>query len=189
MVVVGEASGCAEAREMAAKEKPDVALLDLATGLDTIPELRAVAPNTRVVAVTGVSDAAQHQGAVQLGAVGLVSKEQGPDVLLRAVRKVHAGEVWLNGALVASALSRMTRPPETKIDPEAERIASLTARERQVIELVCAGLPNKHIGQRLNISEITVRHHLTSIFDKLGCESRLELVIYAYRNELGRAPP
>lgn len=193
MTVVGEASRCVEAREVAATQRPDVVLLDLAlgdeSGLETIPEMRAVAPNARLVVVSSVLDVELHQVAVQLGAVGLVSKEQAPEILLRAIRRVHAGEVWLNGSLVASALSRMTRPIEARPDPEEERISSLTSRERQVIELVCAGLPNKQIGQRLNISEITVRHHLTSIFDKLGCESRLELVIYAYRNELGRAPP
>ena len=73
-------------------------------------------------------------------------------------------------------------------DPEAAAIASLTDRECQVIQLICEGLQNKLIADRLMISEATVRHHLTSIFSKLGLSSRLELVIYAYQHDLAQPP-
>ena len=78
----------------------------------------------------------------------------------------------------------MTRPILVKSGPEAAKIATLTRREHEVVSLLSEGLQNKQIASRLSISETTVRHHLTSIFDKLGIANRLELVIYAYRQGL-----
>ena len=71
-----------------------------------------------------------------------------------------------------------------KDDPEADKIAMITKREREIISLLGEGLQNKQIASRLSISETTVRHHLTSIFDKLGVANRLELIVYAYRQGL-----
>lgn len=191
--VVGEATNRQEALQLTAQEQPDIILLDLdlgdESGIDIIPEIRKLTDQARILVLTGMRDRESHQRAVRLGAVGLVQKEQAAAILVKAIEKVAAGEAWLEPGLVANVLTGLsrTRGAETT-DPEVARIASLTEREREVIALICEGLQNKAIGSRLSISETTVRHHLTSIFSKLGVETRLELVIYAYRNSLAKLP-
>ncbi|MBV9787154.1 MAG: response regulator transcription factor [Chloroflexi bacterium] len=191
--VVGEAATTGEALTVAAQAQPDIILLDLDlggdSGLDILPELFTTAKQARVLMLTGVRDPEEHHRAVRLGAMGVVVKEKAADDLLKAIEKVHAGEVWLDGALMARVLGRSGPVGEmTPVNPETARINSLTEREREVIALICEGLQNKLIGERLFISETTVRHHLTSIFDKLGVTNRLELVIYAYRHGLAKLP-
>ena len=115
-------------------------------------------------------------------------KTQSAQVLVKAVQKVHAGELWLDRAQMARVVKCLTRRrPEP--EPEASRIASLTARERQIVELVTEGLRNKDIGERLFISESTARNHLTSILDKLGLTDRFQLAVYAFRRGLVLCPP
>lgn len=191
--VVGEAATTDEALTVAAQSQPDIILLDLDlggdSGLDILPELFTTAKQARVLMLTGVRDPEEHHRAVRLGAMGVVVKEKAADDLLKAIEKVHAGEVWLDGALMARVLGRSRPVGEVMpVNPETARITSLTEREREVIALICEGLQNKLIGERLFISETTVRHHLTSIFDKLGVSNRLELVIYAYRHGLAKLP-
>ena len=193
VAVVGEAGNRRDALEGAAHMQPDVFLLDLDLGgdsaLDFLPELLATASSARVLILTGVRDPEAHRRAVRLGAVGLVLKEKAAEVLLKAIEQVHAGEVWLDRTLLASVLGDLTRASlKQPSDPEAIKIATITAREREVIGLIGQGLKNRQIGERLFISETTVRHHLTSIFGKLEVADRLELVIYAYRYGLARPP-
>lgn len=190
VVVVGEAADRAGALMLAAEQQPHIILLDLnlgaENGLDFLPQLLDAAPAAHVLVLTGMDDAEQHQRAVRLGALGVVRKDQAASVLLKAIERVHAGEAWLDRTMVARVLTDLARPPEPPPHPEAAAIASLTDRECQVIQLICEGLQNKLIADRLAISETTVRHHLTSIFSKLGLSSRLELVIYAYQHDLAR---
>lgn len=191
--VVGEAATTNEALAIVGQAQPDIILLDLDlggdSGLDILPELFTTAKQARVLMLTGVRDPEEHHRAVRLGAMGVVLKEKAADDLLKAIEKVYAGEVWLDGALMARVLGRSGPVGEiAAINPETARISSLTEREREVIALICEGLQNKLIGERLFISETTVRHHLTSIFDKLGVTNRLELVIYAYRHGLAKLP-
>lgn len=187
--IVGEAAGYADAIRSAAREQPDIILLDPDLGnghsLDLIPQLLEVASNARVIVITGQHDDELHRRAVRFGAKGLVLKDQTADMLIKAVEKVYIGEVWLDRSMMASILSEFAQVGRGREPhPEEARIASLTEREHEVIALICEGLQNKAIGHRLSISEPTVRHHLTSIFDKLGVTNRLELVIYAYRHGL-----
>ena len=109
-------------------------------------------------------------------------------MLVKAVRKVHAGEVWLDRVMMADVLTRITRGGENRDNPEAAKISSLSAREREVVDLIGMGLKNKEIAERLFLSEVTIRHHLTSIYNKLGVSDRLELLIYAYRHGLVQLP-
>lgn len=193
MIVVGEAGTRIEGLSLATREQPDIVLLDLdmgpESGLDFMPQLLVAAPQARVVILTGLRDAEAHRRAVHLGAIGLVFKEKAAEVLIKAIKKVHSGEVWLDRALTATVLSEMSHADEReKSDPEAQKISFLTEREREVVGLVCEGLKNKQIGDRLFISEATVRNHLTSILSKLGLSDRFELALYAYRHHLAKPP-
>jgi two-component system, NarL family, nitrate/nitrite response regulator NarL len=189
--VVGEAADCKTALAVAARERPDVILYDLVLNghesTDVLPELLAAAGRARVLVVTGARAPELHRQAIRLGAKGLIFKEDTSDTLLQAIEKVHAGEVWLDPAMITGLLDELS-PNNKHRDPEEAKIASLSPREREVIALIGEGLRNKEIGKRLFISETTVRHHLTSIFNKLGVSERLELVIYAYRHGLARIP-
>jgi DNA-binding NarL/FixJ family response regulator len=190
MKVVGKAANRSEALALAASKKPNLILLEIdlgsEDGLDFLPELREVATNARVLILTGVKEIETHLRAARLGAVGLVLKEHDGEVLLKAIKKVHQGEVWLDRSMMSSLLNEMTAPD--KVDPDAARIASLTDREQGVIALIAEGLKNKQIAERLFISETTVTHHLSSIFSKLGVSDRLELVIYAFAHVLAKMP-
>lgn len=190
MKVVGQASNSTEALALAASEQPNLILLDVdlggGDGLDLLPELRDKAKDARVLIVTGMKDSETHRRAVRRGAVGLVLKGHAPEVLLKAIKKVHQGEVWLDRSMMSSLLNEFTAPGG--VDPDREKIASLTQRERGVIALIAEGLKNKQIAERLFISETTVTHHLSSVFAKLGVSDRLELVIYAFAHELAKLP-
>jgi two-component system nitrate/nitrite response regulator NarL len=191
--IVGEAKNRSEALANAAEKQPDVIVLDLNLGdenaLDFLPELLTAAGAARVLVLTAMPDPELHRRAVKLGVVGIVLKEQAADVLLRAIEKVHAGEVWLERAMIAHVLGQMTRHQSpTPLNPEEAKIATLSVREYEVIALIGEGLKNSQIAKRLFISESTVRHHLTSIFNKLGVHDRLELVIYAYQHGLVAIP-
>jgi len=193
MSVVGEAGTRIDALAIADHEQPDIILLDLdmgnESGLDFLRELLATAARARVVILTGVRDPEVHRRAVHLGAMGLVFKEKAAEVLIKAIEKVHAGEVWLDRSLTASVLSEMSHPDEgQRPDPEAGKIGSLTSREREIVGHVCEGLKNKQIGDRLFISEATVRNHLTSILGKLELSDRFELALYSYRQHLAKPP-
>ena len=193
LLVVGEAATSAEALAAATCGDPDVIVLDLDLGgesaIDGLPALRTVAPRARVLVLTGVRDPDLHRQAVRCGAVGLIRKETAAGVLLQAIRKVYAGEVWLERTMMATILDEIRCPsPAAPRDPEAAKIATLTAREREVIVLIGEGLKNRDIATRLYISETTVRHYLTVIFAKLEVTDRLELVVYAYRHGLVALP-
>jgi two-component system, NarL family, nitrate/nitrite response regulator NarL len=192
LTVVGEATNRAEALQIATREPSDVILLDLdlgdENGLDFLPDLLAAAKGARVIVLTGLRDPQEYRRAVRLGAMGLVLKEQGPRVLAQAIKRVHAGQAWLDPALVATVLGEAALARGRKTAPQAVEVAKLTERECAVIALICESLRNKQIAERLFISETTVVHHLTSIFSKLGVANRLELVIYAYSHGLAQPP-
>jgi len=116
-------------------------------------------------------------------------KNQSASTLVKAIERVHAGEAWLDRSTTASLLLELSpRNRAAKPDPELAKIASLTEREREVIKLVGKGLKNKQIAEKLFISNITVHHHLTSIYSKLDVSDRLDLLIYSYRNGLAHLP-
>ncbi|MGE0126912.1 MAG: response regulator [Blastocatellales bacterium] len=215
--VVGLASAIKDAITIARKEQPDVALLDIKLGnddgIDCLSELQAVSPKTRVLILTGLSDLETHYAAVSGGAMGIVRKIEGAETLVNAIRKVLAGEVWLNGELMAKVLDDFRqaragallepqgastagaavavkwRLPMSRRDEYQEvKIARLTDREREVVELVGQGMRNQQIADKLCISVITVRHHLTSIFSKLEVGDRFELAIYSFRHGLAKPP-
>ncbi len=190
MRVVAMAGNQAEALERAAKETPDVIVLDLLLGdedaLAFLPELCEASPSSRVLVLTGVQNPDAHRRAIRRGAMGIVLKEHAADQLLKAIEKVNKGEVWIERSMMGSMIQEFSKPP--MVDPELVKIESLTEREREVIALVGEGLKNKQVGERLFISETTVTHHLSSVFSKLEVSDRLELIIYAFRHGLAKLP-
>jgi two-component system, NarL family, nitrate/nitrite response regulator NarL len=191
LAVIGEAHTMCEAL-LAARSQPDIILLDLGLGsessVDLLPELLAVSVKARVLVLTGVPDPDIHLRAICKGAMGVVSKLEPSTVLLKAIRKVHAGEVWVNRSMMASAIAQIHTRRNSKPEPNSARISTLTARELEVIGFVGEGRRNKQIGERMFISEKTVRHYLTSIFSKLEVGDRLELIIFAYQYGLAKLP-
>jgi two-component system, NarL family, nitrate/nitrite response regulator NarL len=190
--VVGEAGCSADALDRASGTRPDVVLLDLDLGgdkaIDFFKDLRAAAGCAKILLLTSLRDPEMHRRAIRLGARGLVAKQDPAESLFKSIRKVHDGELWVDRVLTAEILSEMVSGGAAARDPEQERIASLTPREREVIELVALGLKNKEIACRLFVSDITVRHHLTSVFAKLEVQDRLALVLYAFQHGLAHPP-
>lgn len=191
ITVVGEATTRDEMIERATLVQPDIVVLDLdlhgESSLNLIPRLREVAKGSHILVLTGLGEPSAHYEAIRMGALGLVEKRQAATVLIKAIERVAAGLAWLDPNLATMLVSGLAQTNNNaQVDPEAAKITTLTDREHEVIALICKGLQNRAIGAQLSISETTVRHHLTSIFAKLGVETRLELVIYAYRNGLAR---
>lgn len=191
--VIGEAGESSQALALAKQPNVDVILLELnldgELNTEIIPELLRVNRQARIILLTAIEESHILQLAVQMGAMGVVPKTGTRQILYKAIEKVHAGEVWIDRAMIASVLTQLSRSRlENQEDPELVRIASLSEREREVISLIGKGLKNKEIAARLSISEITVRHHLSSIYSKLDVADRLELTIYAYRNGLADLP-
>jgi len=187
ITLVGEAATCAEALSLAAREQPDIILLDLDSRSDNFTCLEDLvgAHGSRVIALSDRERSADHPALVERGAVGLVLKHERPEVLIKAIAKVHAGEVWLDRMKTAEALGRLARRRHAE-DVDAAKIATLTKREREIIVLVGEGLKNAAIAERLYISEATARNHLTSILDKLELSDRFELAVYAFKHGLVR---
>jgi two-component system nitrate/nitrite response regulator NarL len=190
--VIGEARTSVEALNITVREQPDIVLLEAEPGeslLDLLPKLLAANKAARVIILTGLQNPDLLQQALHLGASGVVFKDKTPEVLFKAIEKVNAGEIWFERATMTSALGEKSRINGVKeTDVEADRIATLTQRERQVVVLIGEGLKNKQIAERLFLSDTTIQHHLSSIFAKLGVTDRLELVIYAYRQGLVKLP-
>jgi two-component system nitrate/nitrite response regulator NarL len=189
MVVVGEAGNKAEAVAIAARELPEIIVLDLNLGEESgaafIPELLRVSEESKIIILTGVKDPEEHRGAMRQGAMGIVLKDTSAETLIKAVHRVNAGELWLDRNSTAKLVTGMRRDlDDPKPMPAEDASAQLTTREREVIALVGEGLKNKQIADRMSISEATARHHLTSILKKLNVSDRLELLIYAYQNNL-----
>jgi len=176
-----------------ARTQPDVILMDLNLRdecvLSFLPDLLAANGDAKVLILTNLRDEELQRKAVRLGARGLVMKDQSFEVLAKAIERIYAGEMWLDRSMTAALIEELSRRREAnKTNPEAAKIETLTEREREVIAAVGEGLKNKEIGERLFISDITVRHHLTSIYSKLEVSDRLELIIYAYRHNLVPIP-
>jgi two-component system nitrate/nitrite response regulator NarL len=186
--LVGSASDGAEATVLCASLHPDIVLLDLdlkgSSSIDFLPALVANG-STRVVILSANRDQGTLAAAVKAGARGVVSKEAPTDDVLLAVRKVHGGELWLDQSLMQALLGQLVAPAP-KADPEAERIGTLTARERDVIGMIVQGKGalNKELAERAFISERTLRNHLTTIYQKLDVANRLELYVYAIKHGL-----
>ena len=157
--------------------------------LKPLRQLLATIKGARVLLLTYGYNPVLYHRALRLGALGLILKKESAEDLLKAIKKVHAGEPWLNQGMVMNMLNQMYTVTKVKgTDSEAAKIATLTARELEVVALIHEGLKNKQIAERLFISDATVHHHLTTIYDKLGVTGRSKLMIYSYQHRLAQQP-
>jgi DNA-binding NarL/FixJ family response regulator len=190
--VVGEASSREEALE-GARLRPDIILLNLnsdwGADLDLLSDLSVIADGARVLVLIGDFNLELRLRIVRFGVKGLVQKTDPPDCLIAAVRRIHAGEIWLDPRTVSHVLDDLLYAGDAK-QPNSvlSNGVRLTGRERDIIALIGEGLKNKQIAERLYISEPTVRHYLTSIFEKLGVKDRQGLIVYAYQHGLAKPP-
>lgn len=184
IVIVGEAQNGAECIKLLARLKPDVLLLDLRMpekdGFAVLEEVSFDEVPTRVAVLTAGEDDRAVVRAMRLGASGVVLKQSATDTLVKCIHRVHEGEIWLDNHVTAEVMkafstSESGRPCEKPL---------LSDREMEVVQHVAQGFRNKEIGEKLFISEQTVKNHLRNIFDKLGLSDRLELALYAVHHHL-----
>jgi DNA-binding NarL/FixJ family response regulator len=178
MEVVGTAADSTAAVRAARDQRPDLALLDVAMpggGLEAARQIAAASPETRVVMLTSSENQDDLVGAMDAGARGYVLKGVAGRELPALLKSVHAGEVYVAPALAYGMIRGLTRPRPR--DPFEE----LSGREREVLELVGAGLSNAEIGGRLGLAEKTVKHYMTAILGKLDVGSRVEAALLAYK--------
>lgn len=190
MQVIGKATSSAEALRLLDDVKPDIILLDLdlggENGSSSIQALLAKS-RARVLVLTGSRDIAVHDAAVLAGAMGVVEKGESAETILKAIRKVYDGEIWLDRTATGRIFLELSRNKASEaLNPEQKKIASLTPRERQIVAEIGsdAAAGSKQIAERLHISEHTLRNHIASIYEKLDVSSRLELFAYAGKHHI-----
>ncbi len=187
--VIGEARDGAEAVKLARQLKPDIMLLDLAMpkhpGLEALRELSTGGANSvRVILLTAAAEKAQIVEALQLGARGVVLKDSATQLLLKAIHTVMAGEYWVGRESVSNLVQYLRTLVQSSGDEARQKKFGLTPRELEIVSAVVAGFANKEIAEYFKISEDTVKHHLSNIFDKLGVSTRLELALFAVNQAL-----
>jgi len=190
--VVGEACDGIDAVTLVQQLKPDVLLLDLAmprrAGLDALREMGNEPVSPRVILLTAAAEKHQIVEALQLGARGVVLKDSATQILLKSIRAVMSGEYWVGRESVSNLVQYLRNLVDSSINDPRKKKYGLTPRELEVISAVVAGFANKEIAQHFKISEDTVKHHLSNIFDKLGVSTRLELALFAVNQALPFKP-
>ena len=183
--IIGEASNGVECTKMLAKLKPDILLLDLRMpekdGLGVLEEINFDSLPTRVIVLTAAEDDRDVVRAMRLGARGVVLKQSASDLFLKSIRKVADGEIWLDNRMTAEVIDAFKKSAEAG---QRREKPLLSDREKEIVQLVAQGFRNREIGEKLFISEQTVKNHLHNIFDKLGVSDRLELALYAIHHRL-----
>jgi DNA-binding NarL/FixJ family response regulator len=190
--VIGEACDGVEAVNMVRQLKPEILLLDLAMprrpGLEALREMSTEASSVRVILLTAAAEKDQIVEALQLGARGVVLKDSATQILLKSIRAVMNGEYWVGRESVSNLVQYLRSMVEASSNEPRKKNYGLTPRELEVVSAVVAGYANKEIAQHFKISEDTVKHHLSNIFDKVGVSTRLELALFAVNQSLPFKP-
>jgi len=185
-LVVGECSDGEATLEAVKSLTPNLLILDLAmprmSGLEVLRALRASAPAVSTLVLAATVDRRQTVEVLRLGARGILLKDVVADRLTTACREVLAGRYWLNDQTVTDIVKAMAEPAGLQL---SDPVATLTARQLEIVNAVVEGRSNKDIAEKLSISEETVKRHLTIIFDKTGMSTRLELAMYAVKHGIG----
>ena len=182
--VVGEARDGNDVLEIVKQAEPDVLLLDLRMpgmdGLSVLQTLKSSGCRTRIIILTASEDKNEFVQAMKLGCSGIVLKQTATELLYKSIRKVNAGEIWLDSHTTAAVMRQFASPGRlSSSDRKGRERSPLSQREREIVALVAQGFKNKEIAEKIFISEQTVKNHLHNIFDKLGVSDRLELALYA----------
>jgi DNA-binding NarL/FixJ family response regulator len=191
--VVAQAQDGRQVLDILQQLEPDILLLDLKMpgldGLATLQKLQTARNKTRVIVLTASDDKNEFVQAMKLGTSGIVLKQTATELLIKSIRKVHAGEIWLDSHTTAAVIRQFVAaeepaPPPMPAAPRDRERSPLSQREREIVALVAQGFKNKEMAEKMFISEQTVKNHLHNIFDKLGVSDRLELALYAIHNNL-----
>jgi DNA-binding NarL/FixJ family response regulator len=193
--VVAQAQDGRQVLDVLQSLEPDILLLDLKMpgldGLATLQKIQNSKHKTRVIVLTASEDKNEFVQAMKLGTQGIVLKQSATELLIKSIRKVHAGEIWLDSHTTAAVMRQFATGADdlpvatvaSSSSRERER-SLLSSREREIVALVAQGFKNKEMAEKMFISEQTVKNHLHNIFDKLGVSDRLELALYAIHNNL-----
>jgi two-component system, NarL family, nitrate/nitrite response regulator NarL len=185
--VVGEASDGDETIKMVEMLNPDILLLDLlmpkVSGIEVLKRLADRRTTVRSIVLSGAADGRDICRALELGARGLVLKESATTLLFKSIQAVMAGQYWVGNSSVAT-LSESLDQCRDSDKTQKKKNFGLTGREMEIVRAVVSGYANKEIAGRFGISEQTVKHHITNIFDKLGVYNRLELTLFVFHHNL-----
>ena len=180
--IVGEAADGLEAVEKVAELLPDVVLMDLVMpkvdGIAAIRRITALSPSTRVLVLTSFSDDDKVFSAIKAGALGYLMKDSSPADLAEAIRAVYRGEPSLDPAIAKKLMDQLSKGEEVIAEED------LTMREKEVLRLIARGNSNKEIAASLQISEKTVKNHVTNILQKLHLSDRTQAALYAVRRRM-----
>jgi DNA-binding NarL/FixJ family response regulator len=187
--VVGEASDGREVLQIVQQTEPDVVILDLRMpnldGLSALQALQQFNKKAKIIILTASEDKNEFVQAMKLGCSGIVLKQTAPELIVKSIRKVYAGEIWLDSHTTAAVMRQFASPSDVMGGTGKTRERSpLSQREREIVSLVAQGYKNKEMAEKMFISEQTVKNHLHNIFDKLGVSDRLELALYAIHKGL-----
>src|ERR1017187_10028859 len=175
--VVAQAQDGRQVLDVLQQFEPDILLLDLKMpgldGLATLQRLQAARNKTRVIVLTASDDKNEFVQAMKLGTSGIVLKQTATELLIKSIRKVHAGEIWLDSHTTAAVIRTFVAadespPASAQPAPRDRERSPLSQREREIVALVAQGFKNKEMAEKMFISEQTVKNHLHNIFDKLG---------------------
>lgn len=180
--VVGEATDGLQVMSQVETLQPDILLLDLQMPTvdcdEALTKIRQRSPGTKVLILSGLADHGLTDKALELGAKGYLSKELTRKDMVKAIRAVHAGEIWVGHKVLARLLEGLSRRVYEAHAQSSLMQGSLTDREREIVGWVIQGMTNKEIATRLGISDRTVKAHLRNIFSKLKISRRLQLVLH-----------
>lgn len=189
--IVGEAATGPDAVAQCAEYAPDVVLLDLLmpgmNGVEAARQIKQVSPKTQIVILTSYHDDDHILPAIRAGAVSYLLKDIEPAGLSEAVRKAAQGEVTMHPRIAAKMIQLLQHPPGGSTDDEFTALADLSKRELEVLELIANGLSNLDIGNRLFISEKTVKSHVSNILSKLHLADRTQAAVFAWRKGIIKA--
>lgn len=186
--VLDEAASGVEAIRLVQELRPDIVLLDLAMrprpGLEVLRDIGALGLQVRTIILTAAIEKAEIAQALQLGARGIVLKESATELIIDSIHSVVKGQYWVGRENVSDVVQLLHRFLPRKDAKNHRENFGLSSRELEVVTAIMAGYGNKEIAQKLSLSEQTIKHHITNIFDKVGVSNRMELTLFAISHHL-----